>query len=91
MPNEKPACHDHPRQFVGRRISFDGPVGTPLAGRRLVGVVERAEYAGRTARGDIPDYTLTVRGASGSLLTVSLVESYATFPDEQIQTNFPRR
>lgn len=33
-------------------------------------------------RGDIPDFALTIAGASGAILEdVSLVESYASFPE----------
>lgn len=83
MPNEdRDPYHDQPRRFVGKRISFNGAPGTPVAGKRLVGVVEAQRYAGRTARGAIPDYLITVRGSSGGVLEVSLVESYATITDK---------
>ncbi len=74
MPNE---IHDPPpaRSFVGRTVSFD------LGGRRVVGRVEAQVYVGLTARGAIPDYSLSVRGSSGRLETVSLVESYAIIQD----------
>jgi hypothetical protein len=77
MPNEDADPYAHqPQRFVGRSISFDHQ------GKRLVGVVEQQVYAGRTLRGSIPDYALSIRGGSGALLTgVSLVESYATFPE----------
>lgn len=81
MPNEHQDPHDNPSRFVGQRISFDGPAGSPVAGKRLAGVVEAQSYAGRTARGAIPDYTLIVRGSTGRRLTVSLVESYAIFSE----------
>lgn len=68
-----------PSRFKGRRISFDHNVNGRVA--RLVGVVEQAEFNGYTQRGKIPDYTLTVRGQSGAVVKVSLVESYASFPD----------
>lgn len=67
-------------RFVGRSCSFDYTApGAPA--RRLVGLVERAVYVGRTARGALPDYTLTLRGSSGRLIEVSLVESYAVFQE----------
>jgi hypothetical protein len=68
---------DGPRRFIGRSVSFDDPSrGTPA--RRLVGIVEQATYVGRTARGAIPDYSLTIRGRSGKAVTVSLVEQRAS-------------
>jgi hypothetical protein len=81
MPNDN-LIDPHPNhsRFVGRPISFDHPAGDP-ARKRLVGTVEAQQFAGYKARGAIPDYTLTVRGKSGKTLTISLVESYATFPD----------
>lgn len=71
--------HPTPARFVGRRISFDHDVGGRTA--RFVGIVEAQRYIGRTQRGDIPDYELQVRGSSGHALKISLVESYATFPE----------
>ena len=61
--------HPNPDRFVGRAASFDH------GGRRLVGIVETQRYTGRTVRGEIPDYDVTIRGASGAAVTVSLVES----------------
>lgn len=68
-----------PRRFVGRSISFDHELGGRVA--RLVGTVEEASYVGPTARGAIPDYSLVCRGKSGKALTISLVNSYASFPE----------
>lgn len=65
-------------RFVGRPVSFDDIHGG-RAERRLVGMVDHARYVGRTKRGAIPDYELTVRGASGKTVTVSLVENYVIF------------
>lgn len=75
--NEHNPSHPDPHpsggsRFIGRQVSFD--YGTPP--RRLTGVVEQAVYLGTTLRGDIPDYQLTIRGQSGTTLSVSLVESY---------------
>jgi len=69
---------DGARRFIGRSVSFNNPAGGTPPGR-LVGVVESANYIGRTVRGSIPDYQLTIRGQSGRRVTVSLVESYASF------------
>lgn len=77
MPDEKdadPYAHQ-PTRWVGRKVSFEHQ------GNRLVGVVEQQVYAGRTKRGNIPDWSLVVRGTSGKTLTISLVESYASFPE----------
>ena len=46
--------------------------------KRLVGIIEAQRFIGFTQRGNIPDYQLTIRGASGALITTSLVESYAS-------------
>ncbi len=64
--------------FIGRRVSFIGSAGSPLAGKNLVGIVEAATYAGETKRGNIRDWSLTVRGASGKTMSISLVENYCT-------------
>lgn len=64
---------DQPKRWVGRTVRFDHN------GARLVGVVTAQKWAGRTPRGALPDYTLTVRGNSGKTLDVSLVESRASF------------
>jgi hypothetical protein len=64
---------DQPKKWVGRVCRFDH------AGARLVGTVTAQKYAGRTPRGALPDYTLTVRGQSGKTLEISLVESRASF------------
>jgi hypothetical protein len=68
---------DGARRFIGRSVSFDDPAGGPSP-RRLVGMVEAANYTGRTVRGAIPDYSLTIRGQTGKRVTVSLVESHAS-------------
>lgn len=75
-----PFAHD-PRRWVGRQATFDRP-GTEHAvtGRRLTGTVISQKWAGRTARGSIPDYTLVIEGPNGGRLTVSMVESHASFP-----------
>jgi len=64
--------HPNPMRFVGLRCSFN------FDGRRLVGIVQAQTYIGRTVRGQIPDYRLTIRGESGKTVEISLVESYAT-------------
>lgn len=78
MPDHPPIDQDPhpagPARWIGMRASFN--YGEPP--RRLVGIVEASRYIGRTQRGAIPDYELTVRGTSGKTVTVSLVESYAS-------------
>lgn len=68
------------QRFVGRAVSFDHVAEPGATASRLHGVVSAAVYIGRTVRGQLPDYSLTIRGKSGRTLTVSLVESAATFP-----------
>ena len=65
--------HPTPTRFVGQFVSFDRD------GKRLVGIVISQTFIGPTARGAIPDYELEVRGGSGAVLKISLVESYASF------------
>lgn len=60
-----------PGRFLGLAASFTHPSN----GKRLRGIVCASRYIGPTARGAIPDYEVTIRGASGSTITVSLVES----------------
>lgn len=48
-----------------------------MAGKVLVGIIDAARYLGKTERGAIPNYSLTVRGASGKTVEVNLVEQYA--------------
>ena len=62
------------RRFVGLGCNFT------LKGRELYGTVKNAAYIGRTNRGLIPDYLLTIQGRSGQTVEVSLVESHARFP-----------
>lgn len=64
-------------KWLGKRVSFDGEHGGPMAGKTLVGLIESARYLGETERGKIPNWSLTVRGASGKTCEVNLVEQYA--------------
>lgn len=64
-----------PKQLVGLKASFEHK------GQRVVGIVTDAVEAPPWGKGQIPDLTVTVRGQSGRLLTVSMVETYMTFPD----------
>lgn len=79
-PSNEDDPHPNHSRFVGRPVSFNHPIGQPDA-HRLVGMVEAQRYVGRTVRGGIPDYELEIRGRSGKVIRVSLVESYATFPE----------
>jgi len=64
--------------WIGKRCSFNAELGRDVAGCKvLVGIVESAKYIGLTERGKIPNFALTVRGASGKLAEVNLVEQYA--------------
>lgn len=94
MSDENDPFKDQPRRWAGRYVTFDAPgarpaaadEGRPNAGKesppvRLSGTVTSHNYAGRTKRGNIPDYTLTIVGKSGKTLTVSMVESHASFPE----------
>lgn len=64
---------DQPKKWVGRTCSF------LKDGKPLIGVVTAQRWAGRNNRGAIPDYTMTVRGASGRTMEISMVENYASF------------
>lgn len=64
---------DEPKRWIGRRCHF------LKDGKELIGVVTAQKWAGRTARGALPDYTLTVRGNSGRTMEISLVENKASF------------
>lgn len=59
--------------LLGKRLSAS------VAGRRLAGKCVKQTYIGRTKRGDIPDYEIVLMGESGRTVTISLVESYASF------------
>ena len=61
--------------LVGLKCSFDRD------GKRVVGVVTAAQPADHYGPGKIPDFLVTVRGASGATVTVSMVETYMSFPD----------
>jgi hypothetical protein len=78
-PTDETHHHTHSRtqdphpagagRFLGLAASFTHQ------GKRLRGIVCAARYIGPTTRGAIPDYEVTLRGASGATVTVSLVES----------------
>lgn len=53
-----------------------------MAGKTFVGIVESGRYIGKTERGAIPNWELTVRGASGKAVTVNMVEQYTLFQNE---------
>lgn len=63
--------HPNPARFVGCVVTFDH------AGVRKIGRVVAQQWIGRTERGRIPNYLLTVQGESGACLTIDMVESYA--------------
>lgn len=66
-------CADQPKKWVGKRCHF------LKDGKELIGVVTAQKWAGCTARGALPDYTLVVRGQSGRTMEISLVENKASF------------
>lgn len=72
-----PFAHD-PRRWVGRECTFDLPLSDDST-RRATGTVIAQKWAGRTKRGAIPDYTLTIEGRSGTRVNVSMVESHCSF------------
>lgn len=57
-------------RFIGKAVVFSRD------GKRLVGVVESARFAGFTTRGNIPDTEMIIVGKSGTKVTASLVENH---------------
>ena len=76
LPEPQQDPHPVKDRFCARQVSFDYPVGS-VAPKRLVGTVIRQAYIGKTKRGEIPNYSLTVVGNSGKILVIDMVESYA--------------
>ena len=66
---------DRPTQFIGQTARFIHQ------GRTLSGTVIAQEYNGRRGPSKLPDYNLTIRGASGAMMTVSMFETYADIDD----------
>ncbi len=64
----------NPADLVGLQCTFD------RGGKRLTGIVTDAKPAEPYGPGKIPDFLVSVRGASGQTVTVSLVETYMSFP-----------
>lgn len=62
---------ERPTQWMGRTVHF------VHQGKTLSGLVIAQEYNGRRGPSKIADYNLTVRGASGAKLTVSMFDTYA--------------
>lgn len=80
MPTtEEDPFKNDPRRWVGRSVTFDLPSPEDGEGKRVTGTVISQTWVGRTQRGAIPDYSLVIEGRSGRRITVSLVESHATF------------
>lgn len=63
------------KYLIGRSCQFDHPG----LGKRVGGVIIEAVDNGLTERGAIPDARVTIRGASGATVTVSLVEQHVQF------------
>lgn len=61
--------------LVGLKCTFDH------GGKRVTGIITAAADNGLTARGQIPDFLVTVRGQSGATVKVSLVETHMSLPD----------
>lgn len=59
-----------PDDLLGLEASFD------LNGRRVVGIITAAEKAAPFGPGKVPDFRVTVRGATGQQVQVSMVETY---------------
>ena len=66
-----------PTRFIGRTARFL-PVGQ-CHGVQKVGIVTAQRFTGRTTKGNLPDYELSVRGQSGKVITISLVENRVSF------------
>lgn len=66
-----------PKKWVGKTARFL-PVGK-AHGAQMVGIVTAQKWAGRTVKGNLPDWSLDVRGSSGKVITISLVENRASF------------
>jgi hypothetical protein len=63
---------NQPKKWIGCTAQF------LHQGQSLVGIVTAQRFTGRTIKGNIPDYALTIRGKSGKTLEISLVENKAT-------------
>lgn len=65
----------NPTDLIGLKCSFEHN------GKRVTGIITDAKPAEPFGKGRIPDFSVTVRGASGRTLTVSMCESYMSLPD----------
>lgn len=63
---------DQPKKWIGCTAQFIHNK------QNLVGIVIAQRFTGRTVKGNIPDWSLTIRGKSGNTLEISLVENKAT-------------
>lgn len=66
-----------PKKWVGKTARFL-PTGK-AHGTQMVGIVTAQKWVGRTVKGCIPDYELSVRGQSGKVIQISMVENRVTF------------
>jgi len=66
----------NPKAMIGKPCCFQ------YSGKELVGIIVDAVEAPPYGPGEIPDALVTVRGASGRQLTVSLVETYLKTTDK---------
>ncbi len=68
---------DQIRNLVGKACRFD------YQGKRLSGIIDKAEPKENAQPGNIPDASLAIRGASGKVLTgISLVNAYVDLIEE---------
>ena len=72
MQEEDPHA-SRPHQWLGATARFDHQ------GKRLTGTVIHQEFIGLVGPSKIPDYRLTIRGASGAKMTVSMFDTYLNF------------
>lgn len=74
MPAETPTSLPDPRPgyWLEKAVSFDHE------SKKLVGVIVSQRYVGLNPRGDIPDWLVKIKGASGKILEVSFCDAYVT-------------
>jgi hypothetical protein len=65
----------NPTDLIGSKCSFEHK------GKRLTGIITDAKDNGFAEPGHLADLLITVRGSSGLSLTVSMIDSYMSFPD----------
>jgi hypothetical protein len=71
VPESQDPNAERLNSWIGRTVRFDH------GGKRLSGRLVAAHFTGFAGKGRIPDYQLTIAGASGAKMTVSMFETYA--------------